>query len=76
VTAGDTACEALAYVATDKRPGLKVFDWYLEHVLAGAMENKLPPVYIDMIRQVATAKDGDVVRASRERAIYAARFSS
>lgn len=76
VTAGDTVCEALAYVATDKRSGLKVFDWYLEHVLAGAMENELPPAYVDMIRQVATAKDGDVVRASRERAIYAARFSS
>lgn len=67
----DATHRALAYIATDKRPGLPVFDWYLDHVLRGATENGLPPVYVESLRHIPTVVDGDRGRAAKERAIYA-----
>src|SRR4249920_3107720 len=32
VIAGDAAYDAVTYVATDKRVGLSVYNWYMEHV--------------------------------------------
>jgi gamma-glutamylcyclotransferase len=69
VIAGATTIHALAYVATDKRPGLPVFDWYLQHVLVGAVENGLPADYIEALRRVSTVADEDEVRAAEESAI-------
>ena len=71
VIAEDATHRALAYVATDKSPGLPVFDWYLEHVLRGATENGLPPDYVESLRRIPTVVDGDRGRAAKERAIYA-----
>lgn len=70
VIADDATQPALAYVATDKRPGLPVFDWYVEHVLAGAAENGLPLGYLQTIRQVPTVVDENMRRAASERALY------
>ena len=70
VIAEDATHRALAYVATDKRPGLPVFDWYLEHVLRGASENGLPPDYVEAIRQIPTVVDENRRRAAKERALY------
>ena len=70
VIAEDATHRALAYVATDKRPGLPVFDWYLEHVLRGATENGLPPDYVESLRRIPTVADGDVGRVAKERALY------
>lgn len=70
VIAGDAAYDAVTYVATDKRTGLFVYDWYLEHVLTGALENGLPRDYVDCIRRIPTVKDKDTERAGRERQIY------
>ncbi len=70
IAEGATHC-ALAYVATDKRPGLPVFDWYLEHVLRGATEHELPPDYVESLRRIPTVVDGDRDRVAKERAIYA-----
>lgn len=61
---------ALAYVATDKRPRLPVFDWYLEHALAGAAEHGLPAAYVAQLREIPTVSDDDHVRAAAQRAIY------
>ena len=61
---------ALAYVATDKRPGLPIFDWYVEHVLAGAAENGLPSGYVEAMRQITTVVDENRGRAAKERALY------
>jgi len=61
---------ALAYVATDKRPGLPIFDWYVEHVLAGAAENGLPSGYVEAMRQITTVVDENGRRAAKERALY------
>jgi hypothetical protein len=71
VIAEDATHRALSYVATDKSPGLPVFDWYLEHVLRGATENGLPPDYVESLRRIPTVVDGDRGRATKERAIYA-----
>jgi gamma-glutamylcyclotransferase len=71
VIAEDATHRALVYVATDKRPGLTVFDWYLEHVLRGATENGLPPDYVESLRRLPTVVDGDRGRAAKERAMYA-----
>lgn len=68
---GDATHRALAYVATDKRPGLAVFDWYLEHVLRGSIENGLPAGYVESLRRLPTVVDGDRGRAAKEQAIYA-----
>ena len=70
VVAGAVTHRALAYVATDKRPGLPVFDWYLEHVLAGAAENELPSGYVDALHQIHTVVDENRGRAAKERALY------
>ena len=71
VIAEDATHRALAYVATEKRPGLPVFDWYLEHVLRGATENGLLPDYVESLRRIPTVVDGDRGRAAKERVIYA-----
>lgn len=70
VIAEDATHRALAYVATDKRQSLAVLDWYVEHVLAGAAENGLPPDYVHAIRQIPTVVDEDRRRAAKERALY------
>lgn len=70
VIAEDAAHPALACVATDKRQGLAVVDWYLEHVLAGAVEHGLPLDYVRAIRQMPMVVDVDSGRAARERALY------
>ena len=72
VIAGGVTYRALAYVATDKRQGLPVFDWYVEHVLAGAAENELPSDYLEGIRQTPTVVDANRGRAAEERAMYVA----
>jgi gamma-glutamylcyclotransferase len=69
VIAGATTIHALAYVATDKRPGLPVFDWYLKHVLVGAVENGLPADYIETLRRVSTVVDKEEARVAEESAI-------
>jgi gamma-glutamylcyclotransferase len=70
VIAEDATRRALAYVATDKHPGLPVFDWYLEHVLRGATENGLPPDYVESLRQIPTVVDADLGRVAKELALY------
>lgn len=72
VIAEDATHRALAYIATDKRPGLPVFNWYLEHVLRGATENGLPPDYVTSLRRIPTVVDVDRARVATERAVYAA----
>lgn len=70
VIAEDATHRALAYVATDKRQGLAVFDWYVKHVLAGAVEHGLPLGYVHAIRQLPMVVDVDSRPAANERALY------
>ena len=70
VVVGEVTHDALAYVATDKRRGLPIFDWYLEHVVTGAAENGLPAGYVKAIQQTPTVVDENRERAAKERALY------
>ncbi len=62
--------EAYTYIATDINSSLKPYDWYKQHVLAGARENDLPEDYISRIAAIETVIDDDKERCRRELAIY------
>ncbi|KPV96638.1 hypothetical protein AN214_01464 [Pseudoalteromonas sp. P1-9] len=61
---------AYCYVANTLCQQHLPYDWYLKHVLTGALEAKLPQQYIDNIRAQATQTDTDSARAEREFSIY------
>ncbi|WP_299201363.1 gamma-glutamylcyclotransferase family protein [uncultured Amphritea sp.] len=62
--------EAITYFALQIDPSLKPYDWYVNHLLVGAREAKLPVEYIDRIERVVSVEDADSARDYRERAIY------
>lgn len=62
--------EAECYFAREVETGLKPYDWYLEHVVVGALEAGLPASYIDGLRNIESVMDPDEDRASRELSIY------
>lgn len=68
-----TPHKVLTYIATDKRPGLTPYSWYIEHVLVGARELGLPSDYIADIERVAAQTDPLPQRHADELAIYAPR---
>ena len=49
---------------------LKPYSWYKQHVLVGAIEQKLPPCYIDYLIRVDADKDCHKKREACELAIY------
>jgi len=53
------------YIATDVNPNLKVYDWYLALVLAGAIENEFPRKYIKNLRSAPFEADPCKARKSR-----------
>lgn len=61
--------DALAYIATNKNPILKPYDWYKAFVVAGAVEHKLPESYIEWLRSVHSKPDHDSERYSRNEAL-------
>lgn len=62
--------EAFTYCATLVDPALKPFDWYKEHVLRGARENRLPKDYIALIEATECDEDSNQHRRARELRIY------
>lgn len=67
---GGGQAEALIYYATNLNPKLHPYHWYKEHVLRGALENRLPEIYIEAIRAVESIADRDLAREQRELSIY------
>ncbi len=61
---------AYCYVANTLCQQQLPYDWYLKHVLTGALEAKLPSEYINQIRLQQTKIDLDSARAEREFSIY------
>jgi len=55
-----------AYVATDEfiAPG-KPYDWYLNLVIAGALENQLPPVYVNQLKTIRHKIDVNTDRSKK-----------
>jgi cation transport regulator ChaC len=62
--------EALIYCAIPIDDTFKPYSWYLNHVLMGAIENKLPSNYIDKIKKVESIEDENKERALKEYAIH------
>ena len=63
---------AKTYIATPKYIDRKVkpYTWYKQHVLVGAIEQKLPPWYIDYLIRVDADKDCCEQRELCELSIY------
>lgn len=61
--------EAITYFALQIDPSLKPYHWYVNHLLVGAREARLPAEYIDRIVRVVSVDDADPERDYRERAI-------
>lgn len=57
--------KAHTYIASESNydSALVPFQWYLDYVLTGAYEHRLPEYYISNIRDVASIKDPDRERA-------------
>ena len=62
--------EAFAYYATNIDPDLRPLDWYLQHVIRGAKENRLPDDYITRISATPCQRDSDEGRRMHELSIY------
>ena len=62
--------EALIYCAIKIDDSLKPYSWYLNHVIIGAKETKLPPAYLAAIESVRCIEDPDKKREAKERAMY------
>jgi gamma-glutamylcyclotransferase len=62
--------DAFTYYAISTDPSLKPYSWYLHHVVVGAIETKVPSIYLEDIQSVQSIEDPDLERASEQRAIY------
>lgn len=58
--------DAYCYIANTFDSQLLPYDWYVRHVLTGAIEAQLPDGYIDKIRLQPSKQDPDKLRAKRE----------
>ncbi len=61
---------ALIYYATQIDDALKPYTWYLNHVLIGAKESRLPLSYTRNIELIEAIEDHDTERDNKQRAIY------
>lgn len=61
---------ATVYLATSRDPALQPYHWYKGHVVAGAVENRLPEEYIVKIKAVQSKDDEDDDRRVREEALW------
>jgi hypothetical protein len=62
--------EALIYYAIKIDASLKPYAWYLNHVIVGAKEIKVPLDYLAIIESVQYIEDPDKDRDAKQRAIY------
>lgn len=68
---GKTLCDVKTYKATQNlKSNLKPYTWYKQHVLVGAIEQKLPPFYINDLIRVDADKDCCKKREACELSIY------
>ena len=62
--------QAFLYYATHIDEQLMPYSWYLDHVLTGAREARLPAQYVQQIDAVTAREDTDRERDTRERVIH------
>jgi len=68
-TTGDVD-RAFTYYAIQINPSLKPYSWYLNHVLVGAKQAKLPAPYLNVIEATKSIEDKNSVRDAQQRSIY------
>lgn len=61
---------AYMYYATNAIEGLKPYDWYINHVIVGAKEHRLPEKYIEMLLKQESIIDSDEIRRKQEFDLY------
>jgi gamma-glutamylcyclotransferase len=57
------------YVAKERVPGLRPYDWYLALVLAGLARHDIDPSYVQQMRMTAFEPDALTSRTSRRNAL-------
>ncbi len=62
--------KALTYYAIKIDASLKPYSWYLNHVIIGAKETKLPTDYLAVIESIECVEDPDKNRDAKQRAMY------
>ncbi len=68
---GEILCCVRTYKATKNPQSCqKPYTWYKQHVLVGAIEQKLPPYYINYLIGFSSKKDCCKKREARELSIY------
>jgi len=71
VASDGSSLEAMTYIAIKISEYLKPYSWYVNHVLLGAGETKLPHDYIQKrISVIESIQDIDKERDTRERAVH------
>jgi hypothetical protein len=58
------------YYATNTDQKLKPYEWYIEHMVRGAREHRLPEEYINAILAIESIPDPDISRHEQELSIY------
>lgn len=61
---------AFSYVALRVQSNLKPYDWYLQHLIEGAVESKMPPQYINYLQSFDCVCDPSLERKQQELSIY------
>ena len=67
--AGGKSYDAVMYYATDIKPELRPYSWYLRFIVEGAKQHGLPEAYVAMLECVQSIEDPDRDRDRRERAV-------
>ena len=65
VEVGALSLKASAYYATNIRANLAPYTWYRALVVAGAVANKLPAEYIELLRSTVASQDSDSERHAK-----------
>ena len=67
---GEILCCVKTYKATENPQSCLPYTWYKQHVLVGAIEQKLPPYYINYLIDFSSQKDCCKKREERNLSIY------
>ncbi|MGB2739897.1 MAG: gamma-glutamylcyclotransferase family protein [Cognaticolwellia sp.] len=62
--------DAVTYYATKIDSSLKPYSWYLNHVIIGAKEVKVPNEYLTILESTESVEDLNKERDSKQRAMY------
>lgn len=65
VVTPDGAVTAKAYIATNKEPACRPYDWYKALVVAGAVQHGLPDAYIEWLRDIGSQPDPNAARRAQ-----------